>query len=88
MESLSELGITTIVTTELSRMGPDRNVSDEEYMVHGVIMMQTLFSQEAMLRAIHVQKMRDTKVITKRVPYSIDRNGIEVFPNLPLFRGR
>ncbi len=87
-ESLSELGITTIITTELSRLGLDRAISDEEYMAHGVIMMQTLFSQEATTRAIHVQKMRGTKVISKRVPYTIDRNGIEVFPELTLFRGR
>ena len=86
IESLSEFGITTIITTELSRLSLDRVISDEEYMAHGVIMMQTLFSQEATTRAIHIQKMRGTKVIPKRVPYTIDRNGIEVFPDLTLFR--
>jgi len=85
-ESLSELGITTIITTELSRLGLDRDVSDEEYMAHGVIMMQTLFSQEATTRAIHVEKMRGTKVISERVPYTIDRNGIEVFPDVTVFK--
>ena len=50
--------------------------------------MQTLFSSFAMTRAIHVEKMRGTKVITKRVPYTIDKNGIEVFSNQMLFGER
>ena len=45
VESLSELGITTIITTELDRLGLNRDVSIEEYMAHGVIVMQTLFSE-------------------------------------------
>ena len=86
VESLSELGITAIITTELSRLGPDRSIMDEEYMVHGVLMMQTMFLQENMRRALHVEKMRGTKVIQKRVPYIIDKNGIEVFPDMRLFQ--
>ena len=85
-ESLSELGITTIVTTETRRLGLDREVLVEEYMAHGVIMLQTLFSQGATARALHVEKMRGTKIISKRVPYYIDRKGIEVFPNVTLFK--
>ena len=87
-ESLSELGVTTIITTELSRLGLDRTVSIEEYLAHGVIMMQTLFSDGAMSRALQVEKMRGIKISTNRVPYTIDRNGIEVFPDLKLFGKR
>jgi KaiC/GvpD/RAD55 family RecA-like ATPase len=86
IESLSELRITTIVTTESSRLGLDREILVEEYMAHGVITMQTLFSQQDTARAIHIEKMRGTKVISKRVPYTIDRNGIEVFPDVSLFK--
>ena len=85
IESLSDLGITTIITTELSRLSLERNVLDEEYLVHGVIMMQTLFSGGATTRAIQVEKMRGVNVNPNIVPYSIDRNGIEVFPNMALF---
>ena len=85
VESLSEFGITAMITTELSRLGSDRSINDEEYMVHGVLMMQTLFLQENMGRALHVEKMRGTKVVQKRVPYIIDKNGIEVFPAMRLF---
>jgi len=85
IESLSDLGTTTIVTTELSHLSLERNVLDEEYMVHGVIMMQTLFSRGATTRALQVEKMRGANVNTNLVPYTIDRNGIEVFPNMALF---
>ncbi|UCD26718.1 MAG: AAA family ATPase [Candidatus Bathyarchaeota archaeon] len=88
IESLSELGITTIITTELARLTLDREVSIEEYLVHGVIMMQTLFSQGATTRALQVEKMRETKINPNLVPYTIDRNGVEVFPNMTLFGER
>ena len=88
IESLSDLRITAIVTTELSHLSLERNVLDEEYLVHGVIMMQTLFSGGATTRAIQVEKMRGAKVNPNLVPYIIDRNGIEVFPNMSLFGER
>ncbi len=85
VESLSELGITTIITTELSRLGLDRDVSIEEYMAHGVIVMQTLFSEGVISRSLQVEKMRGTKINPNCVPYTIDRNGIQIFYDVPLF---
>jgi len=35
-----------------------------------------------------VEKMRGVKISTNLVPYTIDRNGIEVFPDLKLFGKR
>ena len=61
---------------------------DEEFLVHGVIMMQTLFSGGSTVRALQVEKMRGVNVNTNVVPYMIDRNGIEVFPAMSLFRER
>ena len=85
IESLADLGVTSLVTTELGYLGLERNVLEEEFLVHGVIMMQTLFSGGTTTRAIQVEKMREAKVNPSLVPYSIDQNGIEVFPNMPLF---
>jgi len=85
IESLADLGATSLVTTELGYLGLERNVLEEEFLVHGVIMMQTLFSRGTTTRAIQVEKMREAKVNPSLVPYSIDRNGVEVFPNMPLF---
>jgi circadian clock protein KaiC len=88
IESLSDLSATTVVTTELSYLGLERNLMDEEFLVHGVIMMQTLFSAGVTTRALQVEKMRGVNVNPNLVPYTIDRNGIEVFPTMSLFRER
>jgi circadian clock protein KaiC len=88
IEALSDLGATAIVTTELSYLGLERNLMDEEFLVHGVIMMQTLFSGGTTTRALQVEKMRGANVNPNLVPYTIDRNGIEIFPAMSLFRER
>jgi circadian clock protein KaiC len=85
-ESLSDINVTAIVTTELSYLGLERNLMDEEFLAHGVIMMQTLFSGGTTTRALQVEKMRGTNVNPNLVPYTIDKNGIEVFPTMPVFR--
>jgi KaiC/GvpD/RAD55 family RecA-like ATPase len=85
IESLADLDVTSLVTTELGYLGLERNALEEEFLVHGVIMMQTLFSGGTTTRAIQVEKMREAKVNPNLVPYSIDQNGIQVFPNMPLF---
>lgn len=88
IESLSDLGTTTIVTTELDRLSLERSALIEEYLAHGVIVMQTLFSQGVTTRAIQVEKMRGAKVNPNLVPYIIDKNGIEVFPDMTLFEAK
>jgi KaiC/GvpD/RAD55 family RecA-like ATPase len=85
IESLGDLEVTSLVTTELGYLGLERHALEEEFLVHGVIMMQTLFSGGTTTRALQVEKMREAKVNPSLVPYSIDQNGIEVFPNMPLF---
>jgi KaiC/GvpD/RAD55 family RecA-like ATPase len=86
IEALSDLEVTTIVTTELSHLSLERNPLDEEFLVHGVIMMQTLFSGGTTTRGLQVEKMRGVNVNPNLVPYTIDKNGIEVFPAMSLFR--
>lgn len=85
IHSVSSLNITTMITTELAHLGLERNVLEEEYLVHGVVMMQTLFAGGTTTRALQIEKMRGTKVNPNLVPYTIDRSGIEVFPSMPLF---
>jgi len=86
IEAFSDLGITTIVTTELGHLGLERKFLDEEFMVHGVIMMQTLYSGGTSTRGLQVVKMRGVSINTNLVPYTIDRSGIEIFPTMSLFR--
>jgi KaiC/GvpD/RAD55 family RecA-like ATPase len=85
IESLADLGATSLVTTELGHLGLERSALDEEFLVHGVIMLQTLFTGGTTTRAMQVEKMREAKVNPSLVPYSIDKTGMEVFPNMPLF---
>ncbi len=86
IEAISDLGVTTIVTTELSEIGLDRKISDEEFLVHGVIMMQTLFIGGTTTRGLQVEKMRGVGVNPNLVPYTIDKTGLEVFPSMSIFR--
>ena len=86
IEALSDINVTTIVTSELNYLGLERNLTDEEFLVHGVIMMQTLFSGGTTTRALQVEKMRGAQINPNLVPYTIDRNGIEVFPAMSVFR--
>jgi circadian clock protein KaiC len=86
IESLSDLGVTVVVTTELAELGLQRKILEEEFLVHGVIMMQTLFSAGTTTRGLQVEKMRGVNVNTNLVPYTIDKSGIEIYPNMSLFR--
>ena len=86
IEELSDLDTTTIVTTELSHLALERNILDEEFLVHGVIMMQTIFSGGSTTRGLQVEKMRGVNVNPNLVPYTIDKNGIEVFSTMSLFK--
>jgi KaiC/GvpD/RAD55 family RecA-like ATPase len=70
----------------LGQLGLERKISDEEFLVHGVIMMQTLFSGGTTTRGLQVEKMRGVSVNTNLVPYTIDKTGIEIYPNMSLFR--
>ena len=86
IEALSDIDVTTIDTTELNYLGLERNLMDEEFLVHGVIMMQTLFYGGSTTRALQIEKMRGTNINPNLVPYTIDRNGIEIFPAMSVLR--
>lgn len=88
IEALSDLGTTTLVTTELDQTGRDRKLTDEEFMVHGVVVMQTLFSGGSTVRALQVEKMRGVGTNSNVVPYTIDKNGLEIYPTMTLFRDK
>ena len=80
IESFSDLKTTTLITTELGKLTLDREVSVEEYMVHGVIMMQTIYSKADTSRALQVMKMRGTKISPEEHEYEITKKGIVIYP--------
>lgn len=81
VEALAETGATCLLASELRRVGlKGRTVQLEEYLVHGVILMQTIQTGKAMERVIQVEKMRETQIDRQPRIYRITEKGIEVYP--------
>ena len=81
VRSLSETQATCLLSSELRRVGMmGRTLQVEEYLTHGVVLMQTVPMGRTLERTIQVEKMRETKVDRQPRPYRITENGIEVYP--------
>ncbi|MEM3727542.1 MAG: ATPase domain-containing protein [Candidatus Bathyarchaeia archaeon] len=85
IEALTSLEATTILTTELRAYGLERGVQLEEYLAHGVIVMQNLRAGRAYVRALQIEKMREAEIDMQPRPYRITNSGIEVFPEETVF---
>ena len=85
IEALSATGATTIMTTELRTSGLERSVQLEEYLAHGVVVLQTLQVGKSVTRVLQVEKMRETPIDTQIRPYRITENGIEVYSKESVF---
>jgi len=80
VEALCESGATCLLSSELRRVGlQGRTLQSEEYLVHGVILMQTVTAGRAMERIIQVEKMRETRIDRQPRPYRFSEKGIEVY---------
>lgn len=79
VEALVETGGTCFLTTELRAPGPERAVELEEYLAHGVIVLQTIQVGQSIIRSLQVEKMRETAIDMQPRPYKITSSGIEVF---------
>ena len=81
VEALSEIGATCVMSSELRRVGiRARTIQLEEFLTHGVIIMQTIATGRTMERTIQVEKMRETQIDRQPRPYRITEKGIEVYP--------
>ena len=81
-EALASVGATCLVTSEAISVGEERQVQPEEYLSHGVVLLQTLGTGE---RAVRIVKMRGTEVDSTPRPYQIGQTGIEVYPEQSIF---
>jgi circadian clock protein KaiC len=80
VEVLSETGATCLLTAELRRVGiQGRAIQVEEYLAHGVVIMQTIRTGRNMERTIQVEKMRETQIDRQPRPYRVTDKGIEVY---------
>lgn len=81
VEALSDTGATCLLSSELRRVGAkDRVLQTEEYLAHGVILMQTLTGRRSIERTILVEKMRETQIDRQPRPYKIADKGIVIYP--------
>jgi circadian clock protein KaiC len=81
VRSLSETRATCLLSSELRHVGIiGRSLQVEEYLTHGVVLMQTVPIGRTMVRTIQVEKMRETQIDRQPRPYQITENGIEVYP--------
>jgi len=85
MEALVGTGATCLISSELKRIGTERPVQLEEYLAHGVIILQSLQVGRSLVRVIQVEKMRETPVDAQAHPYKIGETGIEVFAKESVF---
>lgn len=80
VEALTQIGATVLMTSELLNGSTERRVRFEEYISHGVILLQKLSIRGSSVRAIQVEKMRESDFDLNLRPYRISSSGIEVFP--------
>ena len=86
MEALVGTGATCLISSELRRIGIERRaVQLEEYLAHGVIILQSLQVGRSLVRVIQVEKMRETTIDTQAHPYKIGETGIEIFAKESVF---
>jgi KaiC/GvpD/RAD55 family RecA-like ATPase len=85
IQSLEKTATTSILTTELKSSGLERNVQLEEYLAHGVIILQTIQVGNSSTRVIQIEKMREVSIDPQVRPYRITKKGIEAFPKESVF---
>jgi KaiC/GvpD/RAD55 family RecA-like ATPase len=81
VQALSKTGATCLLASELAEVGgTNRKLQIEEYLAHGIILMQTTTtSGKSLQRVIQVEKMRGMPIDRTPRPYNIAQNGIEVY---------
>jgi KaiC/GvpD/RAD55 family RecA-like ATPase len=81
VEALAKTGATCLLASELREVGgTTRRLQLEEYLVHGVIILQSKSSGRSLERIIQVEKMRGSSIDRSPKPYRITEDGIEVYP--------
>ncbi|MBA7659255.1 Circadian clock protein kinase KaiC [subsurface metagenome] len=79
-------GCTNLLISELKGTGIEREHQFEEYLVQGVILLRTVVKDEKLSRMFQVEKMRRLAVDNQPRPYNITNSGIEVYPDLTVFK--
>jgi circadian clock protein KaiC len=87
IEFLSSLDATCLVTTELRSVALEREIRTEEFLAHGVIVLNSFVDKKEIVRGIQIEKMRGINHDNQIRPYKITEKGIEVFAEEQSFVG-
>jgi KaiC/GvpD/RAD55 family RecA-like ATPase len=79
-------GCTNLLISELRGTGLEREHQFEEYLAQGVILLRTVLKDDKIVRMFQVEKMRGLGVDNQPRPYTITDSGIEIYPNLTVFK--
>ncbi len=82
---LDSLGTTNIATLELRARGLERGVQLEEYLAHGVVILQRIKADRRLVKTIEVEKMRGIDHDDQPRPYRITEKGLEVYAEEQVF---
>ncbi len=86
IESLTATGAACLTTMESHHLGGiEREVLEEEYLAHGVIVLQRVQIGKSLIRVLQIRKMRMTAADDQPRPYKIDETGINVYAEERLF---
>lgn len=80
VEALTNLGTTSLITTEIRSVVLEREIRAEEFLVHGVVVLHVFVSEDEIVRGLQIEKMRGIAHDDQIRPYKITGNGIAVFP--------
>lgn len=81
MGTLASTQATCVMTSDLMFKSPYRKIEMEEFLAHGVIILQSIRIGSSMSRALQITKMRETLHDTQPRPYRITDKGVEVYPD-------
>ena len=79
-KTLSELGCTTVVTSEARYAILKRAFHPEEFLADGVVILHKIVLKGKVVQALQVEKMRGVSHDNQLRPYKVTERGIVVYP--------
>lgn len=85
IQGIAPLNCTTLLISELAQSSMDRKYQIEEYVAHGVIILQKLLRTGGVVHVLMIEKMRGVNHDIQPRPFKITQNGIVAFPSEVVF---
>ncbi len=85
IQGIAPLECTTLVISELAQSSIERKYQIEEYVAHGVILLQRFIRVGGVIYVLMIEKMRGVNHDIQPRPFKITQNGITVFPSEVVF---